>query len=199
MYIHKKCQASYSVLPRPWNRYTHILSRNRHRANWTGLVRIAFKSSSVINLVYNFKANQTWFEYSVLFSWSYQSGLFFLRFLSPFLRGFLPISTLSRRTVKKTSWSNPRQTRICYIFRFGVVKKALLRKISLYLLSHFRIRIIVLTCPDINKSARNHQTKSWVHTKSHKSQWCEANIISIEISAPFQFVPVRVKTREYHQ
>ena len=43
-------------------------------------------------------------------------------------------------------------------------------KISLYLLSHFRIRIIVLACPDINKSARNHQPKSCVPAKSHKSQ-----------------------------
>ena len=33
------------------------------------------------------------------------------------------------------------------------------------------------------------------NAQSHKSQWCEANIISIEIFAPFQFVPVRVKTR----
>ena len=37
---------------------------------------------------------------------------------------------------------------------------ALLKKISLYLLSHFSIRIIVLTCTD-NKSARN-QAKSCV-------------------------------------
>ena len=37
------------------------------------------------------------------------------------------------------------------------------------LLSHFRIRIIVLTCPDINKSTRNHQPKSCVPEKSHKN------------------------------
>ena len=61
---------------------------------------------------------------------------------------------ISQRTVNKTSWSNPRQTRICYIFRLWVIINALLKKISLYLLSHFCIRIIVLTCPD-NKSARN--------------------------------------------
>ena len=105
-------------------------------------------------------------------------------------------SLLSRRTVNKMSWSIPRQTRICYIFRLRVIiQLVLLKQISLYLLSHFCIRIIVLTCPD-NKSARNHQPKSCVPAKSHKSQWCEANIISIEIFA--QFVPVRMKTREYH-
>ena len=67
--------------------------------------------------------------------------------------------------------------------------KSSVKKISLYLLLHFRIRIIVLTCPDINKSARNHLPKSCVPTKSHKSQWCnrEANIISIEI---FKCVPI---------
>ena len=111
----------------------------------------------------------------------------------------LPISKfLSQRTVNKTSWSNHRQTRICYIFQLWVIIKALLKTISLYLLSHFSIRIIVLTCPD-NKSARN-QPKSCVPAKSHKSQWCQANmnIISIEIFAAFQFVCVHVKTREYH-
>ena len=38
--------------------------------------------------------------------------------------------------------------------------------------------------------------RAWKITQ--KSQWCEDNIISIEIFAPFQFVPVRVKTLEYH-
>ena len=69
---------------------------------------------------------------------------------------------------RKTSWSNPRQTRICCIFRLWVFIKALLKQISLYLLSHFRIRIIVLTCSD-NKSARNHHPKSSVPEKSHKN------------------------------
>ena len=111
----------------------------------------------------------------------------FLLFLSLPLQ-ILPKSTLSQRTVNKTSWNDPRQTQICYIFRLWVIVKALLKQISLYLLSHFRIRIIVVTCRD-NKSARNHQAKSCVHTKSHKSQWCgadtRADIISIEIFAPF--------------
>ena len=60
------------------------------------------------------------------------------------------------------------------------------------MLSHCRIRIIVLTRPDninviLQVSARNHQKKSCVPAKSHKSQWCEANIIAIEIFAPFLF------------
>ena len=50
--------------------------------------------------------------------------------------------------VNKTSWSNPRQTRICYVFQLWVIIKALLKQISLYLLSHSRIRVIALTCPD---------------------------------------------------
>ena len=58
---------------------------------------------------------------------------------------------------------------LCYIFRLRVIIKALLKQASLYLLSHFRIRIIMLTCPD-NKSARNHQPKSCVPAKSRKSQ-----------------------------
>ena len=53
---------------------------------------------------------------------------------------------------------------LCYIFRLWVIIKALSKQISLYLLSHFRIRIIVLTCPD-NQSARNHQPKSCVPCK----------------------------------
>ena len=160
----------------------------RYKPN--GLARMACKSSSVINLV-----NQTRFECSLLCQWSYHRGLFFSLSLS-LPRQILPIST-SQRTVNKTSWSNLRQTRICYIFRLWVIMKALLKKISLYLLLHFRIRIIMLLCPD-NQSARNHQPKSCLPAKSHKSQWREANIISIEIFAPFQFVPVLVKTWEYH-
>ena len=113
--------------------------------------------------------------------------VFFAISLPPSLRRFCLYQNfkISQRTVNKTSWSNPRQTRIWYIFRLWVIIEALLKQIFLYLLSHFRIRIIVLTCPD-NKSARNHQPKSCVPAKSHKSQWCEANIISIEIFAPFQ-------------
>ena len=87
----------------------------------------------------------------------------FFRYLSPgSLRRFcLYQHLISQRTVNKTSWSKPRQTQICHIFRLWVIIKALLKRISLYLLSHYFIRIIVLTCPD-NKSARNHQPKSCV-------------------------------------
>ena len=65
---------------------------------------------------------------------------------------------ISQRTVNKTSWSNPRQTRICYIFRLWVMIKALLKKISLYLLSHFRIRIIVehVLITSLQEISRNH-------------------------------------------
>ena len=40
-------------------------------------------------------------------------------------------STLSQQTVNKTSWSNQRQTRICYIFWLWVIIKALWKQISL--------------------------------------------------------------------
>ena len=65
------------------------LSRNRHCA---GLAQMAFKSSSVINLVYSYKANHTRFECSLLFQSSYQSGLFSSQSLS-LPPKILPIST----------------------------------------------------------------------------------------------------------
>ena len=135
---------------------------------------MAFKSSSVINLVYSYRASQTRFEYSLLFEWCYYRGLFFAISLPPSADSACMIyqHLISQRTVNKTSWSNPRQTRICYIFRLWVIIKALLKRNS------FRIRIILLTCPD-NKSAKNHQPKSCMPAKSHKSQWCEASIISV--------------------
>ena len=147
---------------------------------------MAFKSFSVINLVYSYNW-QTKHGSNAVYYFPNPSnvGCFFcfvFRFLSPSIRRSL--STLLRRTVNKMSWSNPRQTRICYSFRLSVIIKALLKQISLYLLSHFHITIIVLTRPN-NKSARNHQPKSRVPAKSHKSQWCEANIVSIELFAPF--------------
>ena len=115
----------------------------------------------------------------------------------------LPKSTLSQRTVNKTQQDVLKQPEanmeFFVIFFSSELSSVAVKQISLYLLWHFRIRItcILLTCPD-NKSVRNHQSKSRVPAKSHKSQWCKANIISIEIFAPFQFVPVRVKTLEYH-
>ena len=60
----------------------------------------------------------------------------------------LPPQILPISTSRRTSWSSTRQTQIGYNFRLWVIIKALLKQISLYLLSHSRIRIIVLTCPD---------------------------------------------------
>ena len=111
------------------------------------------------------------------------------RSLSPSLRRFClyDISTLiSQRTVNKTSWSNPRQTRICYIFRLWVIINALLKNISLYLLSHFRIRIIVLTCPD-NKSARN-QPKSCVPAMQNHTNHNDARPILFQSKSSLPFI-----------
>ena len=102
----------------------------------------------------------------------------------------LPKSTLSQK-VNKTQQGCLEETRgkhglLCYIFRLWVIIKAVLKQISLYLLSHFRIRIVVLTCPD-NKSARNHQRKSCVPAKSYKSQWCKANIQVFQLKSSLPF------------
>ena len=57
--------------------------------------------------------------------------------------------------------------------------KALLKEISLYLLSHFRISIILLTCPDnINVILQVwNQPKSHVPAKSHKLHWRKASYL----------------------
>ena len=101
-----------------------IVSRNCHVTHITLTERLCSNGSSVINLVYICKVTQTRFECSVLFSWSYQRGLVFPLSLS------LQILPLSPWTVNKTSWSNPRQTRVCYTFRVWVyIIKALLTQI----------------------------------------------------------------------
>ena len=87
--------------------------------------------------------------------------------------------------LNKTSWSNPRQTRICYIFRLWLIIKALLKKISLYLLSHFRIRIIVLTCPD-NKSARS-QPKSCVPAMQTHTNHNDARSIIFQLKSSLPY------------
>ena len=94
---------------------------------------------------------------------------------------------ISQRMVNKTSWSwsNPRQTRICYIFRLWVIIKALLKKISPHLLSHFRIRIIALACPDINKSARNQQPKSCVPANHTNHNDARPILFQFKSSLPF--------------
>ena len=163
-----------------------------------GLARMAFISSSVINYKGICKPNMIRMQSTILVILPTWAAFPLSLSLPPQI---LPKSTLSQRTVNKTQQNILRQPEakhgfLCYIVRLRVIIKALLKQISLCLLSHFRIRIIALTCPD-NKSARNHQRKSCVPAKSYKSQWCEANVISIEIFAPFQFVAVHVKTREY--
>ena len=89
--------------------------------------------------------------------------------------------------VNKTSWSNPRQTRICYISRLWVIINALLKKISLYLLSHFRIRIIVLTCPaSLREISRNHaclQCKITQITMMRGQYYFTWNLRSLSVSS----------------
>ena len=93
---------------------------------------------------------------------------------------------ISQRTVNiNASWSNPRQTQICYIFRLWDIINALLKKISLYLLSQFRIRIIVLTCPD-NKSARNQQ-RSCVPAMQNHTNHNDARPILFQLKSSLPF------------
>ena len=86
----------------------------------------------------------------------------FCRYLSPSLRrSYMTCQHLiSQRTDTRRLEATRRKHGFVIFFGLWVIIKALLKKISLYLLSHFRIRIIVLTCPD-NKSTRN-QPKSCV-------------------------------------
>ena len=115
----------------------------------------------------------------------------FFRYLSPSLRRFCQNQHyLNERswTVNKTSWSNPRQTQSCYNFRLWVIIKSLLKQISLYFLSNFRTRIIVLTCPD-NKSARNHQPNHAClqnHT-NHNDAIARPILFQLKSSLPFSF------------
>ena len=92
---------------------------------------------------------------------------------------------ISQWMVNKTSWSNSRQTRICYILRLWLITKAMLKKLSLYLLSHFPIRIIVLTCPD-KKSARN-QPKSCVPAMQNHTNHNDARPILFQLKSSLPF------------
>ena len=56
---------------------------------------------------------------------------------------------------------------LCYIFRLWVIIKALLKQISLYLLSHFCIRVIVLTCPDNKSSLQEIISRNHACLKNH--------------------------------
>ena len=87
--------------------------------------------------------------------------------------------------VNKMSWSNPRQTQICYIFRLWVITKALLKKFSLYLLSHFHIRTLVLTYPD-NKSERN-QPKSCVPAMQNHTNHNDVRRILFQLKSSLPF------------
>ena len=108
-------------------------------------------------------------------------------FKVPMKWNFCPLFILfqTQRTVNKTSWSNPRQTRICYIFRLWVTTKALLKKFSLYLLSHFHIRILVLTYPD-NKSERN-QPKSCVPAMQNHTNHNDVRPILFQLKSSLPF------------
>ena len=82
----------------------------------------------------------------------------------------LPKSTLSQRRVingKQDVLKQPEaNTDLLYFSALSFYKSSV--ETNFPMLSHFRIRIIVLTCSD-NKSARNHQPKSCVPEKSHKN------------------------------
>ena len=85
---------------------------------------------------------------------------------------------------RRPSWSNPRQTRILLHFQLSVFIKALLKQISLYLLSQFHIRIIVLICPD-SKSARNHLPKSCMPTNHTNRNDARPILFQLKSSLPF--------------
>ena len=162
------------------------LSRNRHYACGERL------GSNGFYIIFSDKLRQTKHDSSAVYYFSDPTnvGCFFAISLPPSADSAkINITSTNGKqdAARRLEATRGKHEFLCYIFRLWVIIKALLKQISLYLPSHFCIRIIVLTCPD-NKSARNHQPKSCVPAKSYKSQWCEANIISIEIFAPFQFV-----------
>ena len=150
------------------------LSRNRHCADWTAwlewfLYHLQWQIWFIV-------IRQTKHDSNAVYCSSDPTNM---GFFSPSLSlppKILPKSTLSQRTLNKTQQDVLKQPKtntdfFVIFFRLRVIIKALLKQISQYLLSYFRIRIIVLTCPD-NESARNHQPKSCVPAKSHRSQWC---------------------------
>ena len=110
------------------------------------------------------------------------------RYSSPSLRRFClyDVSTFNISTKGKQDVLNqPRQTRICYILRLWVIIKALLKINSLYLLSHFRIRIIVPTCP-ANKPARN-QPKSCVRAMQNHTNHNYVGPILFQLKSSLPF------------
>ena len=160
------------------------LSRNRHYVNWTAWLE--WLLNHLQWQIWFTVIRQTKHDSNAVYYFSDHTnvGCFFALSLS-LPPQILPKSTLSQRTVNKTSWNNPRQTRICYIFRRWVIIKALLKQISLYLLLHFRSRIIVLTCAD-NKQVRCKKSSAEI------TRACKITQITMMRG------PVGVKTREYH-
>ena len=162
---------------------SRFVSRNCHATDIALTERLGsndsrmpfIKSSSLINLVYSCKANQTRFECSALFSLSYQRALFF-RFLSlPLSEDPSYISIISMNGKQVDVLKRPEANTDLIYFSALSYYKSSVEQISLYLLSHSRIRIIVLTCPNNNvllqaKSARNRHPKLCVPVKSYKSQ-----------------------------
>ena len=103
-------------------------------------------------------------------------------YLSPSLRR----SCLYDIPTFNISTNGNKTSRICYIFRFWVIINALLKKLSLYLLSHFHIRIIVLKCPDY-KSVRNHQPKSCVPAMQNHTNHNDARPILFQLKSSLPF------------
>ena len=116
----------------------------------------------MINLVYSYKANQHDSNVAYHFSDPTNVGCCFAISLRRFCQ--------NQHYLDERSWTVLKQpeanTDLLYFSALSYYKSSV-KQISLYLLSQFRIRIIVLTCPD-DKSARNHQPKSCVPAKSHK-------------------------------
>ena len=115
------------------------LSQNRHCAN-----RTAYIVNHLQWEIWFIVIRQTkHYSYAVYYFCDPNNVGCFLLSLSSSLRRFCLYQhfKISQRTVNKTAWSNPSQTRICYIFRLWVIIKALLKQFSLYLLSHILTRI----------------------------------------------------------
>ena len=74
---------------------------------------------------------------------------------------------------------------LLYFSALSYYKCSVEKKISLYLLSHFRIRIIGLTCPD-NKSARN-QPKSCVPAMQNHTNYNGVRPILFQLKSSLSF------------
>ena len=97
----------------------------------------------------------------------------------------LPISTFNISTNGKQAVLKQLEANTDFLyFSAPSYYKSSVENISLYLLSHFRIKVIVLTCPD--KSARNHQPESCVPANSHTNHNAARPILfQLKSSLPF--------------